>query len=149
MVTMSARIGADGRLTGGTWRGHEDARPSTWPRRRPGAGRPHGRITASQLRQLQRAVGPGRELVLVSTFGPQAWEHAVNTALAAAARRGKHTELANWHQAIAARSALLWPDGIHPRPAGARLYARVVLAAIKSGLTGQRPSCPASPRGSA
>ena len=103
----------------------------------------NGGITASQLRQLQRAVGPGRELVLVSTFGPQAWEHAVNTALAAAARHGKHTELANWHQAIAARPALLWPDGIHPRPAGARLYARVVLAAIKAGLTsGQQPSCP-------
>ena len=83
-------------------------------------------------------------------FGPQAWEHAVNTALAAAARRGKHTELADWHQAIAAQPALLWPDGIHPRPAGARLYARVVLSAIKSGLTAsQRPSCPASPSGSA
>ena len=55
---------------------------------------------------------------------------------------GKHTGLANWHQAIAARIALLWPDGIHPRPAGARLYARVVRAAIKAGLTtGQRSSC--------
>jgi hypothetical protein len=103
----------------------------------------NGSVTARQLRQLQRVVGPGRELVLVSTFGPQAWEHAVNTALAVAARQGKHTELANWHQAIAARPALLWPDGIHPRPAGARLYAGVVLAAIKAGLTtGQQPTCP-------
>jgi peptidoglycan/LPS O-acetylase OafA/YrhL len=110
----------------------------------------NGRITARQLLQLQRAAGPGRELVLVSTFGPQAWEHAVNTALAAAARHGTHTELANWHAAIAARPALLWPDGIHPRPAGARLYARVVRAAIKAGLTSsQRPSCAASPSGSA
>jgi len=110
----------------------------------------NGDITASQLRQLQRAAGPGRELVLVSTFGPQGWEHAVNTALAAAARRGQHTELANWHQAIAARTALLWPDGIHPRPAGAHLYARVVLAAIKAGLpSSQQPPCPASPSGSA
>jgi peptidoglycan/LPS O-acetylase OafA/YrhL len=110
----------------------------------------NGTVTARQLRQLQRAAGPGRVLVLVSTFGPQAWEHAVNTALAAAARHGKHTELANWHAAIAARPALLWPDGIHPRPAGARLYARVVRAAIKAGLTSsQRPSCAASPSGSA
>jgi hypothetical protein len=107
----------------------------------------NGPVTTRQLRQLQRAAGPGRELVLVSTFGPQAWEHAVNTALAAAARPGKQTELANWHAAIAARPALLWPDGIHPRPAGARLYARVVRAAIKAGLTtGQRSSC-ASQRG--
>jgi peptidoglycan/LPS O-acetylase OafA/YrhL len=110
----------------------------------------NGGITASQLQQLQRAVGPGRELVLVSTFGPQAWEHAVNTALAAAARRGKHAELADWYQAIAARPALLWPDGIHPRPAGARLYARVVVATIKAGLTAdQRPSCPVPPSGPA
>jgi len=102
----------------------------------------NGSVTARQLRQLQRAVGAGRELVLVSTFGPQAWEHAVNTALAAAARHGQHTELADWHQAIAARPGLLWPDGIHPRPAGARLYARVVLAAIKAGLTNdQQLSC--------
>ena len=108
----------------------------------------NGSVTVRQLRQLQRTAGPGREFVLVSTFGPQAWEHAVNTALAAAARHGKHTELADWHQAIAARPALLWPDGIHPRPAGARLYARVVLTAIKAGLaSGQQPSCPATPSG--
>jgi len=107
----------------------------------------NGAVTARQLRQLQRAAGPGRELVLVSTFGPQAWEHAVNTALAAAARHGTHTQLANWYAAIAARPALLWPDGIHPRPAGARLYARVVRAAIKAGLTSsQRTPCPASSR---
>ena len=107
-------------------------------------------VTVRQLRQLQRIAGPGRELVLVSTFGPQAWEHAVNTALAVAARHGKHTELADWHQAVAARTSLLWPDGIHPRPAGARLYARVVLATIKAGLaSGQQPSCPASSNGSA
>jgi peptidoglycan/LPS O-acetylase OafA/YrhL len=99
----------------------------------------NGAVTARQLRRLQRAVGSGRELVLVSTFGPQAWEHAVNTVLAAAARHGTHTELANWHAAIAARPTLLWPDGIHPRPAGARLYARVVRTAIEAGLTtGQR-----------
>jgi lysophospholipase L1-like esterase len=110
----------------------------------------NGSVTVRQLRQLQRIAGPGRELVLVSTFGPQAWEHAVNTALAVAARHGKHTELADWHQAIAARPSLLWPDGIHPRPDGARLYARVVLTAIKAGLaSGQQPSCPASPNGSA
>ena len=103
----------------------------------------NGSVTARQLRQLQRAAGPGRELVLVSTFGPQAWEHAVNSALAAAARHSQHTELADWHAAIASRPALLWPDGIHPRPAGARLYARVVRAAIKAGLTtDKQASCP-------
>jgi hypothetical protein len=103
----------------------------------------NGGVTASQIRQLQRAVGLDRELVLVSTFGPQSWEHSVNAALAAAARHGSHTELADWHQAIAARPGLLWPDRIHPRPDGARLYARVVLAAIRAGMPdGRQRSCP-------
>src|SRR5436190_7048648 len=102
----------------------------------------NGSVTVRQLRQLRRAVGPGRELVLGISVGQQDREHAVNTAFAAAARHGTHTELADWHQAIAGRTSLLWPDDIHPRPAGARLYARVVRAAIKAGLTtGQRSSC--------
>ena len=99
----------------------------------------NGSITTSQIRDLQRTIGPGRDLVLVSTFGPQSWEPEVNAVLAAAARRGGHTELADWDRAIAARPGLLWPDGIHPQPAGARLYARVVLTAIRAELSRVKP----------
>jgi lysophospholipase L1-like esterase len=113
----------------------------------------NGTVTARQIRDLQRTIGPGRDLVLVSTFGPQSWRPEVNAALAAAARRGGHTELADWDRAIAGRPGLLWPDGIHPRPAGARLYARVVLAAIRAELSRiklppcqpPRPSSPGHP----
>jgi hypothetical protein len=104
----------------------------------------NGDVTAAQLRQLRRVIGPGRELVLVNTFGPEDWEQEVNMALAAATRHGRRTQLADWDQAIAARTGLLWPDGIHPRPAGATLYAHVVIKAIKAGLSrGQIPSCSA------
>ncbi len=106
----------------------------------------NGDVTAAQLRQLRRVIGPGRELVLVNTFGPEGWEHEVNVALAAATRHGRRTQLADWDRAIAARTGLLWPDGIHPRPAGATLYAHVALKAIKAGLSrGQIPSCAAKP----
>jgi len=40
--------------------------------------------------------------------------------------------LANWHAAIAHRTNLLWGDGVHPRPPGARLYAKVVAAAVQA-----------------
>jgi hypothetical protein len=93
----------------------------------------NGTITAAQLRQLRRALGPDRDLVLVSTFDPQSWEPEVNAALAAASR-ARHTRLADWHKAIAGRTYLLWPDGIHPRPDGARLYAHLVLTAIRAVL---------------
>jgi peptidoglycan/LPS O-acetylase OafA/YrhL len=104
----------------------------------------NGTFTTAQLRQLRRLIGPGRELVLVNTFGPQSWEHTVNVALAVASRHGRLTELADWDGAIAPRTSLLWPDGIHPRPAGATLYAHVVIKAIKAGLArGQVPACQA------
>jgi len=103
----------------------------------------NGDVTARQLRQLRQLIGPNRDLVLVNTFGPMPWEHEVNAALAAAAGQGGHTELANWNHAIAADPALLWPDGIHPRPSGAKLYARVILAAVRAALSRAQPSsCP-------
>jgi peptidoglycan/LPS O-acetylase OafA/YrhL len=95
----------------------------------------NGDITAAQMRQLRGAVGPDRDLILVNTFGPMSWESEVNAVIAAAIRHAAHTELANWDQAITGHTSLLWPDGIHPRPSGAKLYARVVLEAIQAELS--------------
>jgi len=94
----------------------------------------NGVVTAAQLRDVRRIIGPDRDLVLVNTFGPQSWEHQVNQALTGAARRGSHTGVADWDDAIADRTHLLWPDGVHPQPSGAKLYARVVVAAIRTQL---------------
>jgi hypothetical protein len=103
----------------------------------------NGDVTASQIRQLRQAIGPNRDLVLVNTFGPMPWEREDNTVLAAAARQGGHVELANWNRAIAADPSLLWPDGIHPQPSGAKLYAHVILATVRAALSsGQPSSCP-------
>jgi lysophospholipase L1-like esterase len=103
----------------------------------------NGDVTAGQIRQLRQVIGPKRDLVLVNTFGPMPWEHEVNAELDAAARQGGNVELANWNKAIAADPSLLWPDGIHPQPSGAKLYARVVLAAARAALSRAQPSsCP-------
>jgi peptidoglycan/LPS O-acetylase OafA/YrhL len=102
----------------------------------------NGPVSAGQIRQLRRLIGPDRYLILVSTFGPMPWESSVNAVLGAAARHTAHVSLADWHAAIAGHTGLLWPDGIHPRPSGAKVYARVVLAAIQAGLPhAAAPSC--------
>jgi peptidoglycan/LPS O-acetylase OafA/YrhL len=95
----------------------------------------NGPVSAAQIRQLRRAIGPSRYLILVNTFGPMSWESSVNSVLAAAARHTSHVGLANWRAAIAGHTGLLWPDGIHPQPSGAKVYARVVLATIQAELT--------------
>ena len=92
----------------------------------------NGVISPGEIWQLRDAVGPHRELILVNTFGPMSWESEVNNVLATATWHKPHVELVNWAQAIAPYPRLLWSDGIHPNPAGASLYARLVANAIRS-----------------
>ena len=94
----------------------------------------NGPVSAAQIRQLRRLIGPHRDLILVNTYGPMPWESSVNRVLDAAARHAAHVSLADWHAAIADHTGLLWPDGIHPQPSGAKVYARIVLAAIAAEL---------------
>jgi peptidoglycan/LPS O-acetylase OafA/YrhL len=102
----------------------------------------NGPVSAAQIRQLRRVIGPDRYLILVNTFGPMTWESSVNKVLDAAAQNTAHVKLADWHAAISGRTGLLWPDGIHPQPSGAKVYARVVLAAIQAELPhAAAPSC--------
>jgi len=107
----------------------------------------NGDITSAQMRQLRRAIGSSRDLILINTFGPMQWESEVNAVISYAVRHASHAELANWNQAIRHRTNLLWPDGIHPQPPGARLYAHVVLAAVRADLSRSKPpSCPGPTR---
>jgi peptidoglycan/LPS O-acetylase OafA/YrhL len=102
----------------------------------------NGPVSAAQVRQLRHLIGPNRDLILINTFGPMPWESSVNTVLDAAGRHTARVSLADWHAAIAGHTGLLWPDRIHPQPAGARVYARIVLAAIAAQLPpAAAPSC--------
>jgi hypothetical protein len=102
----------------------------------------NGPVTAAQIRELRHLIGPHRDLILINTFGPMPWESEVNGVLDAAARHDARVELADWHQAIAAHTGMLWPDEIHPRASGAKVYARVVLTAIRAELLpAAAPAC--------
>ena len=108
----------------------------------------NGPVSAAQIRQLRRLIGPNRDLILVNTFGPMPWESSVNKVLDAAARHTARVSLADWHAAIAGHTSLLWPDHIHPQPSGAKVYARVVLAAIRAQLPqAAAPLCGQAVRG--
>jgi peptidoglycan/LPS O-acetylase OafA/YrhL len=95
----------------------------------------NGAITTRQVNELRSIAGPGRMLVMINTFVPRSWQSEVNRVLASAARHDQNVTLANWHAAIQDRTSLLWPDGVHPRPPGGTLYARVVSAAVRSAIS--------------
>ena len=111
----------------------------------------NGTVTSGQIRDLLAEIGPSRKLVLVNTYEARPWEHADNSVIGAAARRYPNVVLANWHATIVHRTNLLWGDGVHPRPPGARLYAKVVAAAVQATASarapaGQGPASAALPR---
>ncbi|MHB1596952.1 MAG: SGNH/GDSL hydrolase family protein [Streptosporangiaceae bacterium] len=91
----------------------------------------NGTVTPDEIAQLYSLIGPGRRLVLVNTYEARSWEYEVNSTLARAARQHADTVLANWHATISRHLNLLWPDEIHPQPAGAVLYAKMIKAALE------------------
>lgn len=92
----------------------------------------NGPITSDEISQLFAEIGPTRRLVLVNTFEDRSWEQEVNSMLAAAATaHPTSVVLADWYSAIDHRTDLLWPDGIHPQPAGGVLYGTMLQAAIE------------------
>ena len=105
----------------------------------------NGEFTTQQMRQLVRAVGPHRDLVLVNTYEARPWEAGVNRVIAAAARRYAGVVTANWFAAIQHRTGLLWPDEVHPQPSGARLYARTVAAAVRAAWRAGAPGQATAP----
>lgn len=92
----------------------------------------NGTFTSQQMRQLIRAIGPHRDLVLVNTYEARSWEAGVNRVIAAAARRYPNVVMANWFATIEHRTSLLWPDEVHPQPSGARLYAHMIATAVQA-----------------
>ena len=105
----------------------------------------NGAVSDAQIRQLRRLIGPDRDLILINTFGPMPWESSVNEVLDA--RGPAHDPRGPGQLARGDRrhTDLLWPDGIHPQPSGAMVYARVVLAAIQALLAHASPPLCARP----
>jgi hypothetical protein len=90
----------------------------------------NGPVTAGQISQLFAEIGPDRKLVLVNTFENRTWEQEVNSMLATAASQHPGVVLADWYTTIEHHTGLLWPDGIHPQPAGGVIYAKMLKAAL-------------------
>jgi hypothetical protein len=91
----------------------------------------NGTVTATEISRLFAETGPDRKLVLVNTFEARPWEREVNATLAAAASSHPGVVLANWYTTIEDRTNFLWPDGIHPKPAGGIVYAQMLNSALK------------------
>jgi hypothetical protein len=94
----------------------------------------NGEFNESTLGQLMNTIGPTRKVVLLTVFAPRSWQNSVNAAVRAAPKRWPNVTVVDWYSAISQQQQLLWPDHVHPRPAGAQLYAKLVTAALPASV---------------
>ncbi len=92
----------------------------------------NGTVTSDEISQLYSEIGPTRRLVLVNTYEDRSWEQEVNSTLSGAvSAHPSSTVLADWYDTIAHQTNLLWPDGIHPQPAGGIVYGKMLKTAVE------------------
>lgn len=78
---------------------------------------------------LDRLRGP-RRVLLVTVRVDRRWERSVNDAYRYAARNWRNVRLVDWNRITRDRPGL-FTDGAHLTPAGARLYASTLAAAVR------------------
>ena len=90
----------------------------------------NGPFYDGQFDEIMAALRDVPTVVWINLRVPREWEAHNNRIIASAVPRYPNARMVDWNAATAGRSDLFWKDGYHPRPAGARLYADLVAAAI-------------------
>jgi peptidoglycan/LPS O-acetylase OafA/YrhL len=90
----------------------------------------NGPIPAGDLRELRHALRGVRRVVFVNVRVTRSWVAQTNAQLARLVRDWPQARLADWYDASAA-PGLLYDDGTHPNPRGARVYAGLVRRALR------------------
>ena len=92
----------------------------------------NGYVPADGLDAVLHRARALRVVVLVTVRVDKPWQRSVNDAIADAGRDSRNVVVADWHRATDGRKDLL-ADGVHATPKGARLYAQVVMRALRAG----------------
>jgi len=93
----------------------------------------NGPFSAGQLVALINALGPVRQVILVTTRVPRPWQNAVNQTIERVAAADPQATLVDWYAASAGKDYLFYPDGVHLKPGGSRFYARLLVQAVVQG----------------
>lgn len=86
----------------------------------------NGTFTSSQCSAMRRTVGKHRNLFLVTVEVPRSWEAGNNKVIRHCASRYGNVRLIDWKGYVSHRSGLLYGDGVHLTPKGAKRYAALV-----------------------
>ena len=89
----------------------------------------NGLFTTRQFDEMM-SVLTGHQVLVVNLRVPKPWEGPNNAMLAEAVQRYPNAHLVDWHSASANHPELFTDDGTHLMPAGARIFADLVVASL-------------------
>jgi peptidoglycan/LPS O-acetylase OafA/YrhL len=90
----------------------------------------NGPFRGGDFADAMRALRGVRLVIWVNLTVPRDWEAWNNGVLASGVPQYANARLVDWHAASDGHPELFWDDGFHPRPPGAALFARLVVAAL-------------------
>ena len=91
----------------------------------------NGSVGDDTLAAIRDAIGPDRELVLVTAQAPRGWIPGVNQKLAAFAWQYRNVELADWYTAIQPHLGELARDQVHFGHIGATIFTGTITEALQ------------------
>jgi hypothetical protein len=100
----------------------------------------NGPFTPADLAQVRQLAAGVPLVVLVNVRVPDAWG-PVSDQTIDAARSVPGMKVVDWYGA-SARPGLLWPDGVHPDPAGQQVYASLIAQAVMTAAAVHPPPTP-------
>ena len=91
----------------------------------------NGPFYDGQFDSVMAALRDVPTVIWINVRVPRDWEAHNNRIIASGVARYPNARIVDWNAATQGRPDLFWNDGYHPRPAGARLYADLVAAALR------------------
>ena len=91
----------------------------------------NGPFYDGQFDEVMAALHDVPTVIWVNVRVPRDWEAHNNRIIASGVARYPNARMVDWNAATEGRPDLFWNDGYHPRPAGAKLYADLVAAALR------------------
>jgi peptidoglycan/LPS O-acetylase OafA/YrhL len=92
----------------------------------------NGFLSSEVFGQIMAELKDARRVVVVNLKVPRHWESLNNKMLTSAIKSYPNALLVDWRDASKDQPKIFWKDGIHVRDEGAKVYAGLIVKALKS-----------------
>jgi hypothetical protein len=92
----------------------------------------NGIVNPAQLNSVLALLSDRTRVVLLTDRVPRDWQSPNNATISSAAARFANVRLVDWYTSSAPHPDWFYADGLHLKPAGAAVYAQLIMTAAGS-----------------